>query len=107
MSDGNSDAYWHEQAKEHGWVMPRAPWWKRTLLVRRIRYAWGTYQVERWAAAWGAFPNPYDRWVLYGIATGKERPARAALSPSPSQEGKPTPSRPSPPSDEAASSPQG
>lgn len=79
MLDPDSEAYWREQQIENGWVMPSAPWWKRLPIIRRFRAAWAEYQAERWAAAWGGAGvgiggvNPYDRWVIYGIATGKER----------------------------------
>lgn len=83
MTDAASEKLWHEEQQEYGWVMPRAPWWKRTLIVRRIRAAWHTMRAEQHAAAWGSVGigiggvNQYDRWVLYGIATGKERPLSA------------------------------
>jgi uncharacterized membrane protein len=75
------DALWFEDQQRYGWVMPQAPWWKRMSLVRRVRYAWLCVKAETWARGWAAagigcgMPSQYDRWVLYGIVRGFERPA--------------------------------
>ena len=75
-----SERVWLEMAAENGWIMPRAAWWKRLLVIRRIRAVYHAYQAEKWAAAWGSVGigiggvSAYDRWVIYGIATGKEAP---------------------------------
>jgi hypothetical protein len=80
MTDENSERIWREVADENGWIMPTAVWWKRLPIIRNIRAAYHTYQAEKWASAWGSCGvglgsvNAYDRWVIYGIATGKERP---------------------------------
>jgi hypothetical protein len=76
----NSERIWREVAEENGWIMPTAPWWKRLPVIRRFRAAYHSYRAESWANAWGSCGvgvggvNPYDRWVIYGIAAGKERP---------------------------------
>lgn len=73
MSD---DDLWHEDARRHGWVMPAAAWWQRLPIIRHVRAAWHSRQVKAWESMWrsvGLVPRGYDRWVIYGIATGKER----------------------------------
>jgi hypothetical protein len=71
------DERWMEDGQTNGWVMPAASWWKRILVVRRLRAMWFSIQVERHNRMWrsiGSIPTGYDSWVIYGIATGKERP---------------------------------
>lgn len=87
MSNDRSDIIWQEDAERNGWVMPTAVWWKRLPVIRHFRAAYLRWRVERFASQWAScgiglgHVAQYDAWVLYGIATGKER------APSPSTEG--------------------
>jgi hypothetical protein len=51
---------WQEDAATYGWIMPTAPWYARLPIIRHFR-------------AIGRIPTGYDEWVIYGIATGRER----------------------------------
>ena len=80
MSDmSDDDKRWHEDKYKNGWVMPCAPKWKRLPIIRTIRAYWHNYQSCKIARQFGSlgiglgWQNPYDSWVIYGIATGKER----------------------------------
>ena len=67
---------WKADGERYGWVMPAAPWWKRTLIIRRIRAFWHAVQVDRHQSffrSMGSLSSGYDEWVLYGIAMGMER----------------------------------
>lgn len=44
---------------------------KRFWGIRHIRWFYFTWQVHRWAAAWGGFPNSYDLKVLEQIRRGE------------------------------------
>ena len=74
----SSHTAWLEDAKNNGWEMPRAAWWKRLPVIRRVRAVYHAWHVNRhqrmWTEATGALHSGYDRWVIYGIATGMERP---------------------------------
>lgn len=71
------DKRWIKDGEKNGWVMPKAVWWKRLPIIRRIRASFLFLRVSRhngmWARATGAIPSGYDSWVLYGIAMGQER----------------------------------
>lgn len=74
-----SEKMWLEDAARNGWVMPRASWWKRLWGIRHVRYIHHSIQAQKFrnmTAAMGlgigGVPQ-FDRWVLYGILTGKER----------------------------------
>jgi hypothetical protein len=78
MTRQDDDARWRADGVRYGWVMPTAPWWKRLLVIRHFRAAWGHHQVHRHNdlfAHMGLIPTGYDAWVLYGIARGLERAA--------------------------------
>lgn len=78
--DKASEELWHEAAAENGWVMPTAPAWKRLPVIRWFRAVYHNWQAHRMAQDFASvgiglgFINEYDAWVIYGIATGKERP---------------------------------
>jgi hypothetical protein len=68
---------WERDGKDYGWIMPQAPAWKRLWGIRHIRAVAASIAVDRHNAMWrgmGSIPSGYDSWVVYGIATGKERP---------------------------------
>jgi len=72
------DEQWEKDSRDFGWEMPRAAWWKRLPVIRRFRAAFAAAHVNQHNAFWtslGSIPSGYDRWVVYGIATGKERPS--------------------------------
>jgi hypothetical protein len=85
MTDQNSERIWREIADKNGWIMPAAVWWKRLPIIRNFRAAYHGYQAEKYASAWGSLGvglgrvGPYDNWVIYGIATGKERPRGSSV----------------------------
>jgi hypothetical protein len=67
---------WIEDKVRFGWEMPYAPWWKRLPVIRNIRGALMTSQVNKHNKFWasmGSIPSGYDRWVLYGVYRGWER----------------------------------
>lgn len=69
--------YWIDQAGRHGWIMPRASWWKRLPIIRHCRAIYHAMGVHRHNTLWrsaGMIPTGYDEWVLHGIWHGKERP---------------------------------
>lgn len=71
---------WLADGMAHGWSMPTAPWWKRLPIIRRFRAAWAAGRVAEHDAFYGRLGlirTGYDRWVLWGIAHGFERPASA------------------------------
>ena len=75
-----SQKCWEEDAARYGWIMPRAPWWKRLPIVRHVRAAFHRVRAEQFRTftsavglGIGGLPQ-YDSWVLYGIARGYERP---------------------------------
>lgn len=77
----DDDRLWLEDAKQWGWEMPRASWWKRLPVIRHVRAAMARHRVGQWEAFWlsaGLLPRGYDRWVIYGIARGFERSEGAA-----------------------------
>ena len=79
MSDEslNYFAAWRLDAMRNGWLMPRAAFWKRFPVIRHMRYFLIARRVSRHEEIWravGAIPQGYDRWVLYGIWHGYERP---------------------------------
>jgi hypothetical protein len=71
---------WREDADRNGWVMPCAVWWKRLPVIRHVRAAIHRHRALKYrhltrAAGLGLGGLPqFDRWVLYGIARGYERP---------------------------------
>lgn len=68
---------WHQDGERCGWIMPRAPLWKRLPVIRQVRSALAQYQIECWytygPGSMGVRTG-YDNWVAYGIWHGKERP---------------------------------
>jgi hypothetical protein len=67
---------WKKDARDFGWVMPSAPWWKRLPAVRHVRafrYALRVREWRRVVTIMGMVPSGYDDWVVYGIAKGMER----------------------------------
>ena len=77
--DNESEIIWHEEATEKGWTMPEVLFWKRWPVIRHVRHVWHSHRVYKAAHTWNSVgigfggPAQYDRWVLYGIATGKEQ----------------------------------
>ena len=76
----NSMRRWLDDQEEEGWVMPRAVWWKRLPLIRNVRSLRFHLLIHRLAWEYGKVgiglgtPNQRDKWIVYGIAQGKERP---------------------------------
>ncbi len=73
----DSDALWHQQAHEHGWMLPPpAPAVLRLPIMRWLRFVIRSIQVHRAAAQWAELgigiggPNQYDRWVLWAVYRG-------------------------------------
>lgn len=68
---------WEEDGRDFGWVMPPAAWWKRLPVIRHVRAAYLSHKVDEYqqllTRATGALHSGYDRWVIWGIAHGKER----------------------------------
>lgn len=67
---------WQEDAAAYGWIMPTAPWYARLPIIRHLRAAHFYRKVTEWNShfrAIGRIPTGYDEWVIYGIATGRER----------------------------------
>lgn len=75
-----SDKLWLDDQERHGWIMPAASWWKRLPIIRHCRTIYHGMRAEDAARNWMrcgiglGLVNQYDRWVLYGIARGWERP---------------------------------
>jgi hypothetical protein len=69
---------WKLDGNANRWEMPSAAWWKRLPVIRHFRAACHGVRAERhyqmWHRSTGALNTGYDRWVLWGIANGKERP---------------------------------
>lgn len=79
MSDTRKDdlGRWLQDQQSNGWEMPRAAWWKRLPVIRNFRAAAHGLKVaqnERFWGRIGMIPSGYDRWVLFGIHKGLERP---------------------------------
>lgn len=67
---------WFEDKDANGWEMPAAAAWKRWPIIRYIRATYHAMKVRRHnraVRAIGMIPSGYDGWVVYGIATGRER----------------------------------
>lgn len=79
MAD-ESDRLWKEDAERYGWIMPSAPLWKRLPIIRHVRCTYHGMRAEQFRRFTSALGlgiggiSQYDRWVLYGIARGFERP---------------------------------
>lgn len=67
-------ARWREHGEQNHWTLPPpAPWPLRLPIIRQLRAAWGTWQVERHYEAFaplGLVRTGYDEWVLWAIARG-------------------------------------
>jgi hypothetical protein len=65
---------WREDGERCGWKLPPpASWPLRLPVIRNLRCAWNSWQVERHYAIWGTFGmvrSGYDEWVLFAIARG-------------------------------------
>jgi hypothetical protein len=67
---------WERDGRDFGWEMPTAPAWKRLWGIRHIRALLISIQVDRHNRMWsglGAIRSGFDEWVIFGIATGKEK----------------------------------
>lgn len=69
---------WRLHGNANSWEMPCAVWWKRLPVIRHIRASYHSVRAERhyqmYHRAHGALNSGYDRWVVWGIAHGKENP---------------------------------
>lgn len=71
------DNDWITDGIRNHWTMPTAPYWKRLPVIRHFRAAYHKGRVNSHETFWlgmGFIPSGYDRWVIYGIAAGMERP---------------------------------
>jgi hypothetical protein len=69
---------WLQDGHDNKWTMPAAPFWKRLPVVRHFRAAWKSIEVAEHDAFYrglGLLSTGYDRWVLWGMKKGLERPA--------------------------------
>lgn len=69
------DDRWYQHAKDNGWQMPVAPWWKRLLIIRHARALYHKWQIEKWYAVGPGsigLRTGYDDWIIYGIWAGRE-----------------------------------
>lgn len=67
---------WTHAGRQYGWVMPQASWWKRLPIIRHFRAAYHKAHIEQHNAFYLGLrhlPKGYDRWVIWGMAHGKER----------------------------------
>lgn len=73
---------WTADGFSNGWEMPTAPLWKRLPMIRHVRCIVLSFRVSAHEAFWSNFAliSGYDRWVLWGIWHGLERPADAMLA---------------------------
>lgn len=68
---------WERDGQEFGWRMPTVAYWKTLPIIRHVRFAYQTWQVEQWYAAGPGsigLRSGYDNWVLFGIFHAKDRP---------------------------------
>jgi len=65
---------WKADGDRNGWTLPGAAQWPfRLPVIRHIRAAWNTLQVEQHYAAYaslGLVRSGYDEWVIYAIERG-------------------------------------
>lgn len=70
----DDEKYWHEDARDNGWILPpSAPRWKRLPIIRRLRVARYRAKIqEHYSSGIGSIglPTGYDNWVLYAIDRG-------------------------------------
>lgn len=61
---------WMATGFSNGWRMPPSPAWKRLPIIRNIRTAWNSFQIERWYEIVPGLRTGYDEWCLYGMSRG-------------------------------------
>ena len=67
---------WQANGAAYGWIMPRSNRLKQSPIIRHFRAFCLAVKVrkhEEFYRALGTIPTGYDKWVIWGIAHGKER----------------------------------